>query len=158
NYASVPAWLDEGLAVANEASPDPTLAVALDQATREDRLFPFAQLCAPFPPDAGQALLAYAQSGSLIQFVRDRYGAQGIRDLLKVYGERASCGPGVERALNITLAALENEWRNRSTPGPETAGAVVETSAPWLALWLIISLALLPVLGGLPLLARRKAR
>jgi hypothetical protein len=130
-------------------------ATTLDKATRADALFAFAQLCAPFPSDAGQALLAYAQSGSLMQFVRDRYGADAIRRLLRVYREQASCEPGVERALGVTLPALENDWRNRSAAGTQAVGAVVETSAPWLALWLILSLALLPIVIGLPSLVRR---
>jgi len=157
NYDAVPAWLDEGLATANEGSPDPALAVALKFAVDQDRLFPLTQLCAPFSSNVSEALLAYAQSGSLIQFVRDRYGGQGIRDLLSVYRERASCEPGVERALKVTLPAFENEWRAQFASGAQTAGAVAEASAPWLTIWLVTSLALLPILGGLPLIARRKS-
>ena len=146
NYARVPAWLDEGLATANEASPDPALKVALDAAVSSGQLITFESLCAPFSAKASEALQAYAQSGSLIQFIRDRYGGRGIRSLLTVYRENAACVPGVERALGVTLPALEGEWRTRSAPGAQATRAVVETSAPWLALIAVIGLALLPIL------------
>ena len=156
NYDRVPSWLDEGLATANEGSPDPSLAVALDAALRAGRLLSFESLCAPFAADADEARLAYAQSGSLVQFIRDRYGSQGIRSLLAAYRENAACAPGVERALNLPLTALESEWRAQLTSGSGiAAGVVVEASAPWLALSAIACLTLLPILGGLPLIARR---
>ncbi|MGH2592952.1 MAG: peptidase MA family metallohydrolase [Anaerolineae bacterium] len=158
NYDRVPSWLDEGLATANEGSPDPSLAVALDAALRAGRLLSFESLCAPFAADAGEARLAYAQSSSLVQFIRDRHGSQGIRGLLAAYRENAVCAPGAERALNMPLTALESEWRAQLTSGSgSAAGVVVDTSAPWLALSAIACLTLLPILGGLPLIAHRKS-
>jgi hypothetical protein len=156
NYDRVPAWLDEGLATANEAAPDPTQAVALETASKAGRLLPFESLCAPFSADASRALLAYAQSGSLIQFIRDQYGGQRIRDLLAAYRENAACAPGVERAMSKTLSALESEWRAQLTSGGVSVSAVAEAGAPWLALSVVACLTLLPILGGLPLMARRR--
>ncbi len=152
-YDNVPTWLNEGLATANEASPDPEQTVALEKALSADQLFSFEFLCAPFPADAGEALLAYAQSGDFVQFIRDRYGADGIRSLLAAYRENAACLPGVERALNVTLSALERDWRARFASGGEVVATLAEKGAPWLALLVIAGLALLPMLGGL---ARRK--
>ena len=148
NYDNVPAWLNEGLATANEASPDPEQAVALESALSAAGLLSFEFLCAPFPDDAGQALLAYAQSGDFVQFIRDRYGGEDIRSLLAVYRENAACLPGVERALNVTLSALERDWRARFASGGEVVAQVAETGAPWFVLLLIACLALLPMLLG----------
>jgi hypothetical protein len=155
SYDSLPAWLDEGLATANEVSPDPALAVALQAAAEDDRLFAFETLCAPFPIEGQAALLAYAQSGSLIQFVRNRYGSQGIQSLLAAYRERAECVPGVERALGAPLLAIESQWRAQFGPDNQAVGAAAEAGAPWLVLLLIVGLALLPMLGGLPAAKRR---
>ncbi len=155
NYARVPAWLDEGLATANEDSRDPAQEVALRSAAGQGRLLAFESLCAPFSADAGTALLAYAQSGDLVQFIRDRSGRPGIQDLLAAYRENATCAPGVERALNVTLSALEGEWRAQFASGGQAAAAVTEAGAPWLALLAIIGLALLPILVGLPRASRR---
>ncbi len=155
HYDRVPAWLDEGLATANEGLPDPSLAVALDAAAQAGRLLPFESLCAPFAAQIDEARLAYAQSGSLAQFIRDRFGSQGIRNLLAAYRENASCAPGVERALSLSLVALESEWHASLAPGAGVAaGAVVETGAPWLALSAMACLTLLPILG--PFVVRRR--
>jgi len=156
-YDHVPVWLNEGLATANEVSPDPALAFALQTAAAGDGLFSIATLCAPFPIEGNEALLAYAQSGSLIQFIRNRYGSQGIRDLLAVYRDRAECLPGIERALGVSPAVFESEWRAEFVPGSRAMGAAAEVGAPWLVLLAILALALLPMLGGLSA-ARRDHR
>ena len=110
-YRHVPAWLDEGLATASELRPDPTLEVILDQAQAEGRLLPLTAICPPFPTDQERALLAYAQSASMVRTVQERYGNAGIRDLLAAYADGAGCESGVERGLGITAHQLERTWR-----------------------------------------------
>jgi hypothetical protein len=155
NYDNVPAWLDEGLAMLYEASPDPAFRVALDAALRDNRLIPLEALCAPFSSDAGEALLSYAQSGSVVQFIRDHFGFAGVRGLLAAYRENATCAAGVERALRVSLVELEDGWRGQFLlEESEAVNAVVNSSLPWLALIGVSCLALLPLLGGL---AKRKA-
>jgi len=147
-YDHVPAWLDEGLATANEASPDAAQADALQSALEEGRLLSFERLCAPFPDDRRDVLLAYAQSGSLVQYVRNRYGRQGMQDLLAAYRDKAECLPGVERALGVTLARLERDWRASLSNTDRNVARVIGEAAPCLALFAIAGLALLPMLGG----------
>ena len=157
HYDRVPTWLNEGLATANEWLPDPDLEVALDDAFRTGRLLPFESLCAPFPAEVDAARLAYAQSGSLVQFVRDRYGGQGIRALLAAYRQNATCAAGVERALGISLQTLESDWRAGRRAGSGQGidvGAVAGAGAPWLALSGLACLTLLPMIA--PFLARRR--
>jgi hypothetical protein len=110
-YRHVPAWLDEGLATANELRPDPALEVVLDQARAEGRLLPLTALCPPFPTGQEAALLAYAQSASLVRTVRDRYGNAGIRDLMAAYADGAGCESGIEHGLGITDHQFERTWR-----------------------------------------------
>jgi hypothetical protein len=110
-YRHVPAWLDEGLATANELRPDPTLEVVLDQARAEGQLLPLTALCPPFPASQEAALLAYAQSASMVRTIRDRYGNAGIRDLLIAYADGAGCESGIEHGLGITAHQFERTWR-----------------------------------------------
>lgn len=110
-YPHVPAWLNEGLAVANEARPDPSLEAILEEARRKGHLLPVEALCPPFPPDPETALLAYAQSGSLVRYIRQQYGDSGIRALLAAYADGAGCAAGVRRALHIGAEQLERAWR-----------------------------------------------
>ncbi len=152
-YDHVPAWLDEGLATANQASPDAAQANALQKALEEGRLLPFELLCAPFPDDGQDTLLAYAQSGSLIQTIRNQQnGREKIQSLLAAYRDKAECLPGVERALGVTLARLERDWRASLSNGDTNVAGLIGEVAPCLALFVIAGLTLLPMLGG----ARRR--
>ncbi|RME37481.1 MAG: hypothetical protein D6793_04125, partial [Thermoflexia bacterium] len=110
-YPHIPAWLNEGLAMANQARPDPSLEAILEEARRRGNLIPLEGLCPPFPSDPETALLAYAQSGSLVRYIRQQYGDSGIRALLAAYADGAGCAAGIRRALQISPEQLERAWR-----------------------------------------------
>jgi len=150
-YVRIPRWLDEGLASANEELARPAYQLALEVALREGRLFSLESLCAPFPADAAEAQLAYAQSQSVVQFIRDRH-PDGIRKLLGAYTGGATCSGGVEQALGYTLGALDLTWRASLGPqGPWLA--LVNSVGAWVLLVIVVSAALLPLA-----FARRKAQ
>jgi hypothetical protein len=147
-YRYVPEWLDEGLATANERLPTPENAVALEKARVEGQLLPLEDLCVRFSPNEHTAFLSYAQSGSLAQFIRQEYGAEGIRDLLKAYANGASCAGGVKEALNISLDDLETAWW--ASLEPQTPWqAWVKQIGTWVGLWLLSLLVAVPMIGGL---------
>jgi hypothetical protein len=147
-YRYVPEWLDEGLATANERLPEPDYALALEKAREEGRLIPLKDLCDPFSPGRQTALLAYAQSGSLVQFIREKYGAEGIRALLAAYADGAGCAGGVQEALKVSLSGLETAWRTSLTPKSPWQ-VWIEQIGVWAGLWLLMLLAALPMIGGL---------
>jgi len=145
-YEYVPEWLDEGLATANELLPTAEYASVLEEALKNGHLLPLESLCVPFPPDPTTALLSYAQSSSVVQFIRREYGAAGIRNLLAAYRNGASCRAGVQEALNISLNQLEAAWR--ASLEPKTPGhAFIERAGVWLGLWLLSILIAVPMLG-----------
>jgi len=142
-YARVPRWLDEGLASVNEELAQPEYQLALEAADRAGQLIPLETLCAPFSPDAGLAQLAYAQSQSVVQFIRNNY-PDGIRKLLGAYIGGATCGGGVEQALGTTLSALEFRWR--ASLGPQGVWlTLVNSVGAWALLAVMVSLVLLPL-------------
>ena len=153
SYKYVPEWLDEGLATANEKRPTPEYAVALEEACSAGQLLPIEELCAPFSPDSYTAFLAYAQSGSVVQFIREQYGAEGIRALLRAYTNGASCASGVQEALGINLDSLEAAWRNHLEPQspqqPPPQAPRFEQAAIWVGLWLLSLLVAAPMIGRL---------
>lgn len=116
NYSYVPEWLDEGLATANEQLPTPEHALVLEDARAQGQLIALQDLCASFAPNPQTAFLAYAQSGSLVRFIREWRGASGIRDLLAAYANGASCTSGVREALNIEMSDLEAAWLANLAP------------------------------------------
>jgi hypothetical protein len=109
-YDALPAWLNEGLATLIEISPSPTYRVALDQAVRDRTLLGFESLCAAFPAEGEAALLAYAQSASLVRYLRDAYGVGSLHALLDAYAEGTTCTGGVERVFRRPFSTLEAEW------------------------------------------------
>jgi hypothetical protein len=144
----VPPWLNEGLASLNERRPDPNRQALVDEALAQDRLFSLEALCAPFPADLSAARLAYAQSVSVVGYLRDKYGGQVIRDLLAAYADNASCDAGVNRVLGQSLGDLESDWRARLAGQGPTRRAF-NSGAVWLALWLLTALLALPLVGVL---------
>jgi len=148
SYRYVPEWLDEGLATANEQLPTPEYAMAIEEARTRGQLLPLEDLCVPFSLDSGTAFLAYAQSGSVVQFIRERYGAGGIRTLLAAYANGASCTGGVQEALNLSLSGLETAWRASLEPQAPWR-ALVEQIGVWVVLWLLSLLVAVPMIGGL---------
>jgi hypothetical protein len=140
-YRNVPNWLNEGLAVNNEAQPDPDLLAALDAARDSNTLIPLSSLCEPFPLDRAQAALAYAESASVVSYIRKAYGPQGLTQLLKTYAEGADCEGGVQRALNISLADLENAWRRDELKIAPGVRQQLTALAPWLVLAALVLLA-----------------
>jgi hypothetical protein len=148
SYRYVPEWLDEGLATANEQLPTPEHALVLEEARIQDRLKSLEDLCIPFPPDSQDAFLSYAQSGSVVGYIRAQYGAPGIRDLLAAYSWGASCTGGVQSALDMSLDDLETAWRTSLEP-PAPWQAWLERVGIWVGLWLLSLLVAIPMIGGL---------
>jgi hypothetical protein len=146
-YAHVPAWLNEGLATANERLPTPEYALAIEEARKADELIPLEELCVPFSPDPQTATLAYAQSGSVVAFIRETYGAEGIRQLLDAYADGASCTSGVEAGLGVSLRELEADWRMSLEPEANWATLVNKTGF-WIAASLIGLLLMVPFMGS----------
>jgi hypothetical protein len=110
-YAFLPTWLNEGLATYFETRPDPEYAQAIRTAQDTNDLIPLTELCAPFPKDPVRAQLAYAQSGSLVHYLRHEQGWTAIRELLWAYADGQACSTGTETVIGQSLTQLEREWR-----------------------------------------------
>jgi hypothetical protein len=127
--SSLPAWLDEGLAVYNEGEVAGRFSAALDNAIGEDRAFTVRGLAGSFPSAEDGAVLAYAQSRSLVAHLIDTYGAARMNQLLVAFTRQGT----IDRALNdvygLDSDALESEWR-ASVGLPHRAGIGGVTREP----------------------------
>ena len=110
-YEYLPAWVSEGISSQMEFYSHPGYPLALEKAEGENGLIPFAHLCFAFPPDPDLALLAYAQSASILDYIQREYGVTGIQALIHGYDQGVSCERGVEVALGLSLESLEKEWK-----------------------------------------------
>jgi len=144
-YARLPNWLNEGLAVMNQAQPDPELASALAQAGEADTLFPLANLCGPFPADPVQAQLAYAESESVVRYIRRHFPIASLSKLLEAYAQGATCEAGVAQGLGVSQAEMEKAWL-------ADLAAPARTSPP--LPWAILAAVVLAGGGVLAVLAR----
>lgn len=147
-YENIPPWLGEGLATANELRPDASLEVTLENALSQGQLIPLTQLCAPFPTDPETAYLSYAQSASLVRYIRERYGGEGIRTLLAAYADGAGCEGGIIQALDTTPQRLQFAWRAQLT-GLSGWMTWLSENKIWLVMWGISLLLTLPMMGQL---------
>jgi hypothetical protein len=154
-YGNLPAWLNEGLATLEERAPDPDHRLALNAAIDERRRLPLQSLCTTFPTSGTDALLAYAKSASVVQYLKDIYGSGAVVALLDAYQEGTTCAGGVQRVLRRSIHQLDTEWRSMMV---SRRGALASLSPllPWLVLTLPVLL--LIALASLPLRRRREGR
>ena len=143
-FDQMPLWLSEGLAtsVQQAFAPDPDMPSLLEEAIQERRLIPLNALCAAFPSDLARARLAYAESASFVNWIRDLYGRQALRDLVAAYADGATCTGGVQRVFNGSLDRLDAQWRETLAP-PRAWAAFWDENGAWVVLALL--------LAGLPL-------
>lgn len=109
-YETVPVWFKEGLATWFEQNPNPNYETVLREAIAGNSAIPFAELCLAFPAAEDQALLAYAQSASLITTIQTRYGNHALTEFVDAFADGLRCEAAVQRVLGISLADLTGIW------------------------------------------------
>lgn len=152
-YNRLPAWLNEGIASTAELYPNPDYARALTQASRNNTLIPFADLCGSFPADSGGAFLAYAQSESFVRYLRSTYGDTGLNALTRSYADGLDCDLGAMRALGTPLGQLDTRWRE-SALGQNVNGVALSNMLPYIILLALVLI--VPVWGALAVIIERK--
>ncbi|GAB4531346.1 MAG: hypothetical protein Kow0063_10500 [Anaerolineae bacterium] len=113
-YGDIPRWLDEGLAVYMSGELDTGWRGYREQVTRAargGRLMTLQTLSSSFPADSEQAGLAYAQSGSVVEFIIQHYGEDAMARLLDIFSEGALYDEALEQALGVDTWELDNAWR-----------------------------------------------
>jgi hypothetical protein len=137
--STIPGWFNEGLAITASQETDAALDNILTEAVRSRILLSLQTLCVPSfasmtPRDAA---LAYAQSGSIVSYIRNRYGSSQLSALMSAYTNGMGCSEGVELALGISLTELEAQWLahlSRSNLGDNTQENI---AIPLLIAWLV---------------------
>jgi len=106
----VPAWLAEGLAMHYSGEWDLQRWVRLSRALLTGGALPLAQLTGGFPRDPDQARLAYAESDSLIDYIRTRWGEAALAQLTRSLAAGKGSEAALEIATGLTTAELERDW------------------------------------------------
>ena len=111
--------------------PNPNYEPALTEALAENELIPFTTMCSRFPEEStDQIYVAYAQSRSLMTFIRAKYGNEALRSMIGAYGDGADCETAVSRSLGISLGVLVDDWRNDLQPAD--SGSLLSQNLIWI--------------------------
>jgi hypothetical protein len=107
-----PSWLEEGLAMYAEGEPSDTVTGDIESAVRENSFIPLRSLNGAFPAHGDAASLAYSQSYSVIQFLREQYGEESIQELIHVLATGESYDDALEQVYGFNVDGLEQAWRS----------------------------------------------
>lgn len=178
-FNSPPLWLSEGLAVYwQETGRDRFYTYAL-QIADEGNVPPLRTLNGGFDYNPDGALVAYALSLSVVIYILDTWGDEGMADLLATFREGVTYEDAIQQALGITFDELDAGWQayvtekadtlltaggstrfNDEPVGPASAPASfwqeVLVASGTLILGLVVLIALLA--GGLVWLRTRRAQ
>jgi hypothetical protein len=136
-YSNLPVWFNEGLASLAELYTNPEYKELLENAFENGELIPMSDLCASFPGDAQQALLAYAQSASFTEYLYENYGKSGVHKMMAAYASGLSCEHGIAEALEMNIQSLEEGWQSSTFAGV-TFWIALREMLPWLLLLLVL--------------------
>ena len=108
----LPNWLNEGLATYAEGELRSDMASALNSAVKLGRLDSVQSLSSSFPAQGASAILAYAESYSLVEYLLENHG--GRENMLELLGA-IRAGSGYEEALQgvygLSTSQLDSQWK-----------------------------------------------
>ena len=111
-YGDLPTWLDEGLAMYAEGVLGPEYVAYLSRGIAEESLISVQSLSSPFSAYADEAILAYAQSYSVVEFLISNYGQDKMLELLNTFREGSGYDTALEKVYSFDMADLDALWRD----------------------------------------------
>ena len=128
-----PTWLSEGLATYNEhasTEPQSSYANALENGISNSKLLSVRSLSGGFPTATDEATLAYGQSYSLVQYLRETYGAEMLGDLLEAFQAGSTTDAALQSVYGFDQQGLDSEWREYVGAAPGVEGPDRRTPTP----------------------------
>jgi hypothetical protein len=127
--APLPTWLDEGLAMVAEGSPQPAFAQALDQAARSHQLLSIQSLSGNFPDDSAKATVAYVECESLVRYFLGKYGQAKLATLINDFRDGASPDEAFSHAIGMSARDFEMAWEASLAAAPLPAATPIPTTS-----------------------------
>lgn len=161
----MPTWLNEGLSMHTEA----TLGAADDDRLREraqnGTLPPLRELANGFSADSEDANAAYAQSGRVVTFMLETYGAERMSALLAAIRDGQPIDPALQATYGLDTDGIDATWRATllgdpaPTPAPALSPTVqpTATAVPTIVAWNGVPTPLVPTLQPTPAVASTPA-
>ena len=124
-YGDLPTWLDEGLAVYNEGELEATYVSAIKMALDGNSLISARSLSSPFSANTNEAVLSYAESYSLVEYLVTTYGQSKMLELLTTFSQGSTYDNALNKAYGFDVDGLNTLWRDyvikRYQPAGKTA-------------------------------------
>lgn len=124
-YGGPSQWLDEGLAVYNQQQQDARFSSMLQQAVDGGALIPVRALNSNFPFDPNQALLSYAESVSIVEFIIKTYADAKLGQLLTSFRDELSYDEALMKTLGVDSDGLDRAWKQSLGYKGDRVGAIV---------------------------------
>ena len=127
-YGDIPRWLDEGLAVYNEGPLAPEFAAALAQVVANKTLISVRSLASPFSALPSKAVLSYAESQSIVNFLINNYGKDKMFELLTTFKEGADYDGALKKVYGFDMDGLSTLWQQSLSGSQKTAEKLPDTA------------------------------
>jgi hypothetical protein len=111
-FGEIPTWLNEGLAQYTELKMPEYKQQALDAARVAGTLISISSLSGSFPTSGSGAVLAYAESSSIVSFLIEQYGWENMRRLLDSFKDGATVDQALMTAYSFNVDELEKKWKS----------------------------------------------
>jgi len=136
-YTGLPTWLDEGIAVTYQDNGYSHFPDLVRTAADQGALFSVRALNSGFPFDGGGATLGYAESYSIVMFIKEHFGEEALANLVNMYKQGVSHDEAAVDALGVDLDELDRLWKESlGYKGDDGTAGVVDTNnqgngTPW---------------------------
>lgn len=112
SFGGLPAWLHEGLATTVESTIAERFPYdeIMTRVVARDEFVSLRGITGSFPASGQAALNAYAQSNSLLGYIIETWGPEGVARLLEAYAGGVSDNEAVQEALGVSLDELDRAW------------------------------------------------
>jgi hypothetical protein len=108
----VPDWMNEGISVYAQNQALPGHDSALEAAIRNDRVLSMVELSSPAAGGVASTVgLYYGQSGAIVTFLVEEYGADKFGDLIATFRDGATQDDAFEQVYGLDSLGIENAWR-----------------------------------------------
>ncbi len=110
-YNDIPVWLNEGLAMYNQGTIDSSFITYLNLAIERNTLISASSLASPFSTDTNKALLSYAESYSIVDFLISTYGKDKMSDLLDTFRQGSTYNRALQKVYGFDMDGLNTIWQ-----------------------------------------------
>ncbi len=109
-YINLPTWLNEGLAMVSEGALDSQFTSALSRAKSQNAFISVRSMASPFPADANQSVLAYAESYEIVKYLIDTYGQPKMFELLNTFAPGSGYDEALQKVYGFDMDGLNAKW------------------------------------------------